>query len=148
MTAVSDVQAGPDIWERRPVLVVCIITYAALMLASFANLLDPMIRHDDFPALLAAPDGYYIKTLEEGRWVNYLWHLRDFTPPAWVNFTLYQVLWAVFGAALAVTARGLFCRSWTPLATFPGTLSFEASTEVSPRDRWTHAAAAQAWACC
>lgn len=91
---------------NSPLFGVVALTVLALLLASSPNLLDPLVRHDDFPALLAAPDGYYIKTLEEGRWVNYLWHLRDFTLPAWVNFSLYQLLWAVFGAALAVTALG------------------------------------------
>ena len=91
---------------QAPLYGVVILTVIALLVASSPNLFDPIVRHDDFPALLAAPDGYYIKTLEEGRWINYLWHLRGITPPAWVNFALYQILWAVFAAALAITALG------------------------------------------
>lgn len=110
MTAVSDVQAGPDIWDRRPVLVVCIITYAALMLASFANLIDPMIRQDDFPALMSDPSGFYVKTLYEGRWINYMWHLRGVITPSWLNFAVYQLLWAIFAGAAAVNACGRSAR--------------------------------------
>ena len=43
-------------------------TYAVLMLASGHQVLDPMIRHDDFGALLADPTDFYIKTLEKGAW--------------------------------------------------------------------------------
>lgn len=70
------------------------------------NLLDPMIRYDDFPALFADPSGFWSKTLHEGRWINYLWHLRGVETPAWLNFAVYQTLWASFAAALAV----LTCR--------------------------------------
>jgi hypothetical protein len=80
------------------------ITYAILMLASGPQVLDPMVRHDDFPALLAEPADFYIKTLEEGRWLNYWWHLRGWVSPAWVNFAVYQLFWATYAGAAAVNA--------------------------------------------
>jgi len=65
-----------------------------------------MVRFDDFPALLADPSGFWAKTLHEGRWVNYLWHLREVVTPSWLNFAVYQTLWALFAAALGVAALG------------------------------------------
>lgn len=100
------------VWERAPFGVTLLITYAALLAASFAMLPDPFIRHDDFPALLADPDGYWIKTLDEGRWVNYLWHLREFVIPSQIAFALYQLLWAVFAAATALVICGREARAF------------------------------------
>lgn len=94
------------LWTRSPMLVTLGVTYAVLMAASFAMLPDPFIRHDDFPALLADPDGYYVKTLDEGRWVSYLWHLRGFVIPSWLSFAVYQLLWATFAAATAFVLCG------------------------------------------
>lgn len=68
---------------------------------SLPNILDPMIRYDDYPALFAEGDLFWEKTLNEGRWVNYLWHLRGIVTPAWLNFGAYQALWALFAAATA-----------------------------------------------
>lgn len=89
-----------------PLVITLAVTYAVLMVVSGPQVLDPMVRHDDFPALLADPSGFYIKTLHEGRWLNYVWHLRDWVAPAWVNFALYQFFWATFAAAAAVNACG------------------------------------------
>ncbi len=80
------------------------ISLAVIFLVSLPNLLDPMIRHDDFPALLGEPEMFWNKTLHEGRWLNYLWHLREVITPAWLNFALYQICWAVYATALAVAA--------------------------------------------
>lgn len=82
------------------------LTYAVLMLASGPQVLDPMVRHDDYPALLAEPADFYIKTLEEGRWLNYWWHLRGWVSPAWANFAVYQLFWATYAGATAVNACG------------------------------------------
>lgn len=82
------------------------LAWALLMVLSASNAADPFLRHDDFPALLAQPGGFYLKTLEEGRWLNYWWHLRDVVTPAWLNFALYQFLWAAFGTAAAINACG------------------------------------------
>ena len=71
---------------------------------SLPNLLDPFVAHDDFPALFLDPALYWEKTLNEGRWLNYIWHLRAFETPAWLNFAVYQALWAVFAASLATAA--------------------------------------------
>lgn len=99
--------------------VVAITVVAALVMA-LPNLHDPFIRFDDFPALLAQPELFWGKTLHEGRWVNYLWHLRGVVTPAWLNFAVYQILWAVLAAALAVAAMGRDGRAWyaTVLALF------------------------------
>ena len=82
------------------------VTFLALLVASLPNLADPMIRFDDYPAFFADPSGFWAKTLHEGRWINYLWHLREVVTPAWVNFAVYQALWAAFAAAVAVLALG------------------------------------------
>ncbi|MEM7319364.1 MAG: hypothetical protein AAF408_10140, partial [Pseudomonadota bacterium] len=77
-----------------------------LLLASFPQLADPFIRHDDYPALLAAPGGFYEKTLHEGRWLNYWWHLRGAVTPPWLNFAVYQLFWAAFCAGTAIASCG------------------------------------------
>ncbi len=79
------------------------LTLVAIFAISAANLLDPVLRYDDFPALFAEPDGFWSKTLSEGRWLNYLWHLRGVVTPAWLNFAIYQATWAMFAAAFAVS---------------------------------------------
>jgi len=89
-----------------PLLITIGITYFVLILVSGPQALDPMLRHDDFPALLADPSGFYVKTLEEGRWLNYWWHLRGWISPAWLNFAVYQFLWATFAGAAAINACG------------------------------------------
>ena len=104
MTALADLpKAGagtasvPYFWQTLA------LTALTVMAISLPNLADPMIRWDDYPAYFADPSGFWAKTLHEGRWVNYLWHLREVVTPAWLNFTLYQLLWAGFAACLAVT---------------------------------------------
>lgn len=87
-------------------------TFLALMLASLPNLLDPMIRHDDYPAYFADGSWFWSKTLTEGRWLNYLWHLREVVTPAWLNFAVYQALWAGFAAALGAMAVGQGRFNW------------------------------------
>jgi hypothetical protein len=82
------------------------LTFAVLMLASGHQVLDPMVRHDDFGALLADPTDFYSKTLEEGRWLSYWWHLRGWVTPAWANFAVYQFFWAIYAGAAAVNACG------------------------------------------
>lgn len=77
------------------------LTLAAILIISLPNLADPMIRHDDYPALFADADMFWNKTLHEGRWINYIWHLRGYVTPSWLNFLVYQVLWAIFAAATA-----------------------------------------------
>lgn len=99
-----------------PLLVTIGLTYAVLLIASGPQVLDPFVRHDDFPALLADPSGYYQKTLEEGRWLNYWWHLRGWISPAWLNFAVYQLFWATFAGAAAVNACGRKEQIWYVLA--------------------------------
>jgi hypothetical protein len=89
------------------------VTLVALLVIASPNLIDPMIRFDDYPALFADPAGYWHKTKDEGRWLGYLWHLRDVTTPAWLNHALYQLCWATIAASLgALTFRGHENAGW------------------------------------
>ena len=90
--------AVPFFWQTFAIALIGVLVIA------LPNLLDPMIRHDDYPAYFADPSGYWAKTLHEGRWINYLWHLREIVTPSWLNFAVYQALWATFAAAIAVSA--------------------------------------------
>lgn len=103
---------APDGAARPLVLPVACAVFAAALLMSLPNLIDPMIRYDDFPAYFADAAGFWPKTLHEGRWVNYLWHLREVVTPAWLNFAVYQALWAGFAAVLAVLATGRGGLNW------------------------------------
>ncbi len=106
----------PEPHGSRPLLVVIGLAYLALMIASLPNLLDPIVRHDDFPALMADPSRFYIKTLHEGRWLNYWWHLRGIVTPSWLNFAIYQLFWAIFAGAVAVNACGRGAVRWYTVA--------------------------------
>ncbi|WP_299957050.1 hypothetical protein [uncultured Roseobacter sp.] len=90
--------------ERSRLAPVLWVSLAFIFLVSLPNLIDPMIRHDDFPALLGYGDLFWNKTLHEGRWINYIWHLREIITPSWLNFAVYQICWAIFGACVAVAA--------------------------------------------
>lgn len=88
---------------RQRLALVFLSTYAVLLLAAgLTQIADPFIHYDDYPALVLYPEGYYMKTLAEGRWFNYWWHLRGFATPPAVNFQLYLVGWSLFIAAVAV----------------------------------------------
>lgn len=87
-------------------LQVWLIAWAGLLAVVLPNLADPMIRYDDFPALLAQAETFWPKTLHEGRWVNYWWHLRGIVTPSWLNFALYQALWAAVAASAALLMAG------------------------------------------
>lgn len=70
---------------------------------------DPLVRHDDFPALLGLADLYYLKTLYEGRWINYLWHLRGWLAPSAVNLAIFVVGFGVYYAVLTRVSLGDAC---------------------------------------
>ncbi|MBS1302063.1 hypothetical protein [Loktanella sp. SALINAS62] len=89
-----------------PLIKVVGITVLLAFVIYLPNLWDPMIRHDDYPALFGDAHIFWPKTLHEGRWINYIWHLRGISTPAWLNFALYQMLWAVLSASIAVAAMG------------------------------------------
>lgn len=95
-----------------PLWKVIVITLVAACAISLPNLIDPFIRHDDYPALFAEAHWFWDKTLHEGRWLNYIWHLRGFVTPSWLNFVIYQSLWAILASALAVAAMGRDGRPW------------------------------------
>ena len=97
---------------RHPLLRAFWVTLLAVCVVSLPNLTDPFIRHDDYPALFGEADLFWRKTLHEGRWLNYIWHLRGIETPAWLNFAAYQILWALLAAALAVAAMGREGHPW------------------------------------
>ncbi|WP_435659763.1 hypothetical protein [Leisingera caerulea] len=88
------------------------VAIPVLLAVSAGNIADPIVRYDDYPALLAQPEGFWQKTLTEGRWLNYLWHLRGLITPAWLNFILFQVLWGLTAAAIATSATPPGNRKW------------------------------------
>jgi len=88
------------------------LTLVSIFAISAGNLLDPVLRYDDFPALLAQPEGFWAKTLSEGRWLNYFWHMRGIVTPAWLNFAIYQAIWALFAAAFAMVVIPGHGRIW------------------------------------
>ncbi|MEM9499461.1 MAG: hypothetical protein AAGA28_16160 [Pseudomonadota bacterium] len=93
-------------------LIVFGIAVLAALLCASPNLADPMMRFDDFPAYFPEPKYFWLKTLNEGRWVNYLWHLRGVETPSWLNFVFYQTCWALFGASIAYVAFRDDRRTW------------------------------------
>lgn len=101
--AVTDTTDTADVRQIRmtPVFGVALLVAFVICLP---NLMDPMIRHDDYPALLGHADLFWHKTLHEGRWVNYIWHLRGIITPAWLNFIVYQICWATCAACLTQAA--------------------------------------------
>mgnify|MGYP003662766973 CR=1 FL=1 len=102
VAATRTMQIWPTLW----------LTLVAVLVISLPNLADPMIRHDDFPAFFADPEGFWYKTLHEGRWVSYFWHLRGFQTPAWLNFAVYQACWALLAAAIATLSLGRSGLTW------------------------------------
>lgn len=62
---------------------------------------DPYIRSDEYSVLLGEADRYWLKTLEEGRWLNWLWTLRPGMFGAVANTVAFLIAWAVFAAAAA-----------------------------------------------
>ena len=88
---------------RQRLALVFLSTYAVLLIAAgLTQITDPFMHYDDYPALLLDPEGYYSKTLSEGRWFSYLWHLRGIETPATVNYQLYFIGWALFVSAAAL----------------------------------------------
>ena len=89
------------------VALVCAAAFATLLCVSgYDQIVDPFIRHDDYPAFLLRPELYYHKTLTEGRWVNYWWQLRPFSSAAYLNQLIYLLGWAVFCGCTAVHVFG------------------------------------------
>ncbi len=88
------------------------VSLLAIFVVSAPNLIDPFIRHDDYPALFGEAELFWSKTLHEGRWLNYFWHLRGIVTPAWLNFAAYQILWALLAVAIAVAAMGRDEHPW------------------------------------
>ena len=97
----STYRTAPRVAER--LFVTFLATYSVLLLAvGYRQLGYPFFHFDDVPALVLLPQEYFSKAATEGRWFNYLWHLRDVYTPPWLNFQFYLVGWAFFLAAAAV----------------------------------------------
>ncbi|MFV1443176.1 MULTISPECIES: hypothetical protein [unclassified Phaeobacter] len=112
MTLVMD---SPVVARRdaaMPLLATIAVAFFGLLIAAVFQLPDPLIRHDDYPALFGDAETYYVKTLMEGRWVNYLWHLRETLLPSWANYLIYNGLWAVALGCLAHNALGAGAPLW------------------------------------
>lgn len=92
-----------------------LVALIAVFAMSLPNLADPIIRWDDYPALFGDAAMFWNKTLHEGRWLNYIWHLRGWLAPAWLNFAIYQFMWAALAAGIATVAfrdeRRVFLRA-------------------------------------
>ncbi|MFW2543254.1 hypothetical protein ACN2XU_11465 [Primorskyibacter sp. 2E107] len=98
--------------QRTRIFPVLTAALLSILIISLPNLLDPIIRHDDYPAYFGDAATFWEKTLHEGRWLNYVWHLRGIETPAWLNFSVYQALWALFAAATAMAALGKKGPGW------------------------------------
>lgn len=83
-----------------------------LVVLNFPQVIDPFVRHDDFPGLLGFHEYAYEKALNEGRWLNYWWHLRPVFWPAPVNHFLYLVAWGVFSAATSLAVIDRSAETW------------------------------------
>lgn len=108
--AATGAETRPRDASQLPVTVAAI--FAVLLLAAVFQLPDPLLRHDDYPALVADPSLFYSKTLTEGRWLNYLWHLRGVVTPAWLNFLAYQLMWAIYLGCFVHSAFGRGTEVW------------------------------------
>ncbi len=110
MTVLADpltVTTRADLAKARTLALVVLSTWVVLLLVSgLPQITDPFLRHDDYPALLLRAEDFYSKTLEEGRWINYWWQLRPVQTPAWLNYQIYTLGWAVFAAAAALHVYG------------------------------------------
>ncbi len=84
-----------------------------LVVLNFPQVIDPFVRHDDFPGLFGFHEYAYGKALDEGRWLNYWWHLRPVLWSAPVNYFLYLVAWGVFSAATSLAVMDRSAETWT-----------------------------------
>ncbi|WP_170324703.1 hypothetical protein [Ruegeria arenilitoris] len=80
-----------------------VLCFSVLVLVYLPLIQDPFVRHDDFPALLGTRRAALLKTLDEGRWLNYWWQFRPVFLPSPVHFVLYLVGWSLFSAATALS---------------------------------------------
>lgn len=92
---------------------VAFVAMVALVPGQFS---DPFVMFDDYPVLLAKEASYYPKTLSEGRWINWLWTLRDWgTDPLGLQ-TIYLASWCLAMAMLATAVLPQRSVSWSLLA--------------------------------
>ncbi len=82
-------------------------TVALVLLAAFGvalpqQLVDPFLRHDDYPVMLGLADLYWWKTFAKGRWVTWLWALRPWPRDPQAVMLLFLAVWCVAAAAMGV----------------------------------------------
>ena len=53
-----------------------LVTMTVIVVLAPLLISDPYIRSDDYSVLLGEADRFWLKTLQEGRWINWLWCLR------------------------------------------------------------------------
>lgn len=88
------------------------LSIAALFLVNLPQIIDPFVRHDDFPALLGLREMAYEKALEEGRWLNYWWQFRPVLWPANVHLALYLVAWGLLAATVPLAVLDRSVGNW------------------------------------
>ncbi len=84
------------------VFALCIVVLVAL----HQHLYDPFVYFDDYPILFGWTESYYVKTLTEGRWINYFWQVYAPRPPAWLASMIFWAFWAGYAAIVSVLAVG------------------------------------------
>ncbi|WP_171210675.1 hypothetical protein [Ruegeria sp. HKCCA5426] len=89
-----------------------LLAFAALLVIYGPLVIDPLVRHDDFPALLGQKFMAHRKALDEGRWLNYWWQFRPFLWSSPVSFALYLMAWATFSACTSITMLGREAPGW------------------------------------
>ncbi len=101
--------AGSTLRDLVWLSAVCIL---ALLVLNLPQVIDPFVRHDDFPGLLGLHEYAYAKAMDEGRWLNYWWHLRPVLWSAPVNHFLYLCAWGVFSAATSLAVMDKSAEKW------------------------------------
>ncbi|TNJ44385.1 hypothetical protein [Phaeobacter sp. B1627] len=107
---------NPQNLPWRDLLRLILLCFAGILLASAPQIMDPLLRHDDFQALFNDARGYYPKTLSEGRWLNYLWLAWSPALSAPVTYILYQACWAIYLGTLVHLAFGAGDAVWRKLS--------------------------------
>ena len=101
-------ETAPDDFRARLIVFgyVLLGTFVLALAVSWGNLIDPFVRHDDYPTVFGEAESYYWKTETEGRWLNYWYISLALRLPTEVSFVLYLTAWSIFAAAFACYALG------------------------------------------
>ena len=100
----SDQGAAETVFQRGDamrVIAMATVVLAVLVFLAPVVMQDPFIRSDDYSQLLGEADRFWLKTLEEGRWVSWLWTLRPVLFDPIVIMVLFLSFWSLTAAATA-----------------------------------------------